>query len=88
MAYANEKECEAAGLDPREVEAICRRLERAGKDAAKLGMHVFGGSGSGSLRFETDRGPLVVANMLGGSWDGGDGGTDIDEDGFLRGEFK
>lgn len=88
MPYANEEECRAAGLDPSKVEAIARRLERAGRDAAALGLHVFGGSGSGTLRFDTSKGPLVVARMLGGSWDGGDGGTDVDEDGLLRGEFK
>ncbi len=86
MTRTNDAECTAAGLDPDEVERIARRLERAGRDAKKLGIHIFGGSGSGSLRFDTPEGPLIVAQLTGGSWDGGDGGTMPDSEGLMRGE--
>ncbi len=87
MAHPNEAECEAAGLDYDEVRKLASRLERAGKDAQKLGLHIFGGSGRGTLRFDTPEGPLVVCAITEGSWDGGDGGTSPDENGLERGEF-
>lgn len=79
-------ECEAAGLDPKEVERIAKGISRYVKQAEALGLKVFGGSGSGSLRFE-DGGPgaLVVAD-LDGDYDGGEGGTDYHTDGLQRGE--
>lgn len=82
-------ECRAAGLDPKAVASIAARLDRAAKDAHRLGLMVFGGSGSGSLRtIETDDRSrhLIVADMDGGTWDGGDGGASYGEDGLLRGE--
>ena len=90
MADVNEEECLAAGLDPKAVLAIARRLDRAGRDARKLGLVVFGGSGHGSLRFADGRGVrdrmLVVADLGPGGWDGGDGACLPDENGLLRGE--
>lgn len=81
-----ESECLAAGLDPAEVRRIARRIERAAKDAQRLGLQVFGGSTSGSLRFDDGgRRPLIVADM-GGSWSGGDGAAMPDDAGLLRGE--
>lgn len=88
----NEAECEAAGLDLKEVEKLLRRMERVAKDAKAMGLTIFGGAGSGSFRFR-DRstnslvGPLIVASILNGSWDGGDGGDGLDYgDGLIRGE--
>lgn len=84
--YVNEKECEALGLDIKEVERIAKGLSRYGKQAEALGVDVFGGSGSGSLRKDLDgEGQLVVA-YLDGCFDGGDGATREDENGLLRGE--
>jgi len=81
------KECEQSGVDPKKVKAVAIRLQRAVKDANKLGLLVFGGSGSGTLRYEDDfsKGKLILADMD-GSWDGGDGGYCEKADGFLRGE--
>ena len=87
--YVNKNECEAAGLDPTEVAKIARGLSRYAKQAQALGLCVFGGSGSGTLRFDDMQGiasgPLVVA-CLDGSFDGGDGGERPDDDGLMRGE--
>ncbi|URC22859.1 hypothetical protein KASHIRA_02850 [Serratia phage vB_SmaM-Kashira] len=87
--YRNEDECLAAGLDPKEVDKIARGLSRYGKMAKDLGISVFGGSGSGSLRFNQMNGKpeLIVADLVGGIFDGGDGATDYDSDGLRRGEM-
>ena len=84
-------ECEFAGLDPKKVASIARRISRAAQEARALGITVFGGSGSGTLRWHAeysdrnDQGPIVLAE-LDGCFDGGDGSTHTDADGFLRGE--
>lgn len=90
--YVLEEECEFARLDPKKVAGVARRLERAAADAKKMGLTVFGGSGSGSLRWHDEggndprQGPLVVAHMQGGNFDGGDGAEREDELGMMRGE--
>lgn len=96
MAVHSE-ECRAAGIDEKAVASIARRLQKAAIDAQRLGLVVFGGSGSGSLRAVNTEysessssghcgtGKLVVADMD-GSWDGGDGGYSEGPDGLLRGE--
>ena len=88
----NYAECEAAGLDPKAVERLLRRMESVAKDAKAMGLTIFGGAGSGSFRFR-DRssdhrvGLLIVASVMNGSWDGGDGGDGCDcGDGLIRGE--
>lgn len=62
--YVNDAECEAAGLDPEEVKRIATGLSRYAKKAEALGLQIFGGTGTGSLRFD-DGGPgkLVVAEI-------------------------
>lgn len=88
-SYVLEAECEAAGLDPKAVARIAQRLNSAAKDARALGLEVFGGSGSGSLRVSSrgqEERALIVASMDDGSWNGGDGGAHEDENGLLRGE--
>lgn len=88
----NEEECERARLDPKKVASIARRIEKAAADAKRLGLTIFGGSGSGSLRWHDPysndyrKGPLVVAHMRGGNFDGGDGAEHQDEYGLTRGE--
>lgn len=84
--WVNEKECQAAGLDPREVARIARGLSRYAKEADALGLCVFGGSGSGGLRFEDHQGGALVVAHLDGTFDGGDGAESRDADGLLRGE--
>jgi hypothetical protein len=87
MAYIHEKECEAAGLDPKEVLRIARGISKYAKQAQALGIQVFGGSGTGSLRFPDGwNGDLVLAD-LDGTFDGGDGkANDFGDDGLMRGE--
>lgn len=84
-----EDECRAQGVDPKKVRSIAMRLERAARDAQKLGLLVFGGAHSGSIRGDDDpkrsMGRLILADVS-GSWDGGDGGACPAEDGLMRGE--
>ncbi|CAB5514560.1 hypothetical protein LMG26857_03619 [Achromobacter anxifer] len=82
----NENECAAAGLDPKKVEAIRRRMMRVCNDAQKLGITVFMGSAC-SLRASdgADR-KLILAHLNISNGDGGDGGAKEDDQGLLRGE--
>lgn len=92
MTYVLEGECKRARLDQKRVASIARRLASAAKDARALGLTIFGGAGSGSLRWhdpdanEHRTGPLVVAHISGGNFDGGDGSEHPDEYGLMRGE--
>lgn len=86
MKYSNFDECEAAGLDINEVERIAKGISRYAKQAQKLGIQVFGGTGSGSLRFDDGNAGRLVLADLDGNFDGGDGGTPESADGLLRGE--
>ena len=86
-----EEECEAAGLDPKEVARIARGIERYVKQAKKLGLTVFGGGTSGSLRFTDERamkwGNVIVVYFTEGYWNGGDGGlSSAKGEGLRRGE--
>lgn len=85
---ANIDECNAANIDPKEVDRIAKGLSRYGKQARELGLTVFGGSGNGTLRVSDDSGlgQLVVA-QLDGNFDGGDGSETDSDDGLLRGEL-
>jgi hypothetical protein len=85
MVY--EEECQAAQIDPRAVQSIASRIERAALDAARLGIQIFGGSGSGTLRFDgrDGQGALILADMQ-GNWSGGDGACGPAADGLMRGE--
>lgn len=87
----NDEEIEAAGFSEQEskrIKSIARRISKAALEAEKMGIEVFGGSSSGTLRFndsdELGRG-LILAE-LSGRWDGGEGGTCEDNNGLLRGE--
>lgn len=78
MIYADEESCKAAGIDPKKVESLARRLDKLGKQAEKMGLFIFGGSGAGTLRTneEYEHGQIVVGFIGGGgTWDGGDGGV-------------
>ena len=86
MGEVNERECEKAGLDLKKVASIVRRLSKAASEADRMGLHIFGGSGAGVLRFyDGSSRPLIVAH-LDGTFDGGDGACNESLDGFLRGE--
>ena len=85
----NTKECKKAGLDPKEIGRIAKGLSRYGRQAEKLGITIFGGSGSGDLRIHDTEGleerALILAS-IDGSFDGGDGSCREDSEGLLRGE--
>lgn len=84
--YVNYNECKAAGLDPKEVERIAKGLSRYARQADALGLVIFGGNGTGTLRYDDGcSGRLIVAD-IDGHIDGGDGGTSCSSDGLSRGE--
>lgn len=75
--FVDEDKCREFGLDPKKVASIASRLSRAAREADALGLTVFGGTGSGSLRFARSlrQGPAESeVALLDGSFDGGDGG--------------
>lgn len=81
-----EREIGAAGLDVEEVKRIARGLDRYARQAQAMGMIVFGGSGSGSLRARDDQEQCLVLADIDGTFDGGDGSYGPDADGLMRGE--
>lgn len=87
MKYANEDECEAAGIDAKKVESLARRYAALARESKKLGVYVFGGSGLGTIRhYHTNDQPLILASITPYGFDGGCGATRTDDDGLLRGE--
>ncbi|MCG8614310.1 MAG: hypothetical protein MI864_27675 [Pseudomonadales bacterium] len=83
MTTVYENECAAAELDKNEVARIAKGLSRYAKQAQKLGIKVFGGSGTEDLRFNDNSGlsQLIVAELE-GKFDGGDGSHSQDSDGL------
>jgi hypothetical protein len=95
MPNIHEDECNAAGIDPEEVRRIAKGVEKYGRQARKLGIEFFGGSGICTMRFADEKsrnadrkhGKLIIATLLGFSCDGGDGGNQpYPPDGLNRGE--
>ena len=86
----NIDEIKAAGLDPKKIASIARRIEKAALEAQKMGVQIFGGSTAGTLRFSDNEcsGALILANME-GDWNGGDGAYGFIDfcDGLIRGEI-
>ena len=82
---AKEDECDAAGLDIDQATSIAKGLSRYARKAQALGLTVFGGNGTGLLRYDDSsaQGPLIVASQD-GSVDGCNAGTYLDSDGFER----
>lgn len=74
--FVDEEKCLEHGLDTKRVASIARRLSRAAQEASDLGLTVFGGSGSGSLRVNDadEKGAAAEVAWLDGFFDGGDGG--------------
>lgn len=88
---ARPDECSAAGVSEKRVQALSRRLAACAKEAKDIGVFIFAGSGSATIRAHVPDirgGALIVAEIGGptGLWDGGDGATHWREDGLLVGE--
>ncbi len=83
-----EEECQHAGFDPPKIGRLGKRLEKLARELGDMGVTIFGGAGTGSLRFnDGHRLPLVLASGIGYNIDGGDGACRNDgPDGFMRGE--
>ena len=73
--FVDDAKCAELGIDPKRVESIARRISKAAMEAHAIGLVVFGGSGSGSLRI-SGRGVSGNVAELDGRFDGGDGGDD------------
>lgn len=88
MAWVYDECCEKAGIDSAEVKRITKGLSRYAKQAENLGITIFGGSASGSLIIsdDDDPRPLILAELDGSNYSGGDGATCEDEEGLMRGE--
>ena len=75
--YVDEEKCLEFGLDPKQVKRIASRISKAALEARAIGLEIFGGGGSGDLRYTNAEkhgpGHSIVSN-LDGSFDGGDGG--------------
>jgi hypothetical protein len=67
--------CDRFGLDRKRVASIARRLSKAAREAERIGLMVFGGSGHGVLRKIGGGAQNNVAD-LDGYFDGGDGGDE------------
>ncbi len=86
MTIVNDDECKKAGLNAKEVTRIARGLSRYGRQASKLGITIFGGAGSGSLRFNDGNPQKLILAAIDGDFDGGDGGNSYTLDGYERSE--
>lgn len=92
QVWVNERECDIAGQDPKVIKRLANRLQKIANECGELGITIFGGSGTGSLRgFDGNRqrglgGRMLILADIGGNFDGGDGGCTPDEDGLMRGE--
>lgn len=88
----NERECDAAGQDPKRIARLARRLRSVAAECEELGITIFGGAHSGDLRAaEANRSrrlhdQLLILAHIPGPFDGGDGGGREDENGLMRGE--
>jgi len=82
----NDDEIEAAGLNSDEVKKIAKGISRYAKQAAKLGITVFGGADGGYLYFNDGGAGSLVLAALDGDFNGGAGSADTHSDGLLRGE--
>ena len=71
--WVDDDKCAELGCDVKKVASVARRLSKAAKEANVMGLKVFGGSGSGSLRV-FNRGANGDVAILDGVFDGGDGG--------------
>ncbi len=86
ITMVNDEECKKAGLNVKEVTRIARGLSRYGKQASALGITIFGGAGTGTLRMDDGNQQNLIIAYIDGDIDGGDGGTSYALDGDERSE--
>lgn len=86
MAYILDAECEKAGIDPKAVAKLARRIEAACQDANKLGVRLFCGSHNTLRADDGHEQLLILAHLRIQNADGGDGGSSVAADGYTRGE--
>ena len=87
--FAYTEECYRSGIDSNEVSEIAAAIERQVEKLRGMGLHVFGGTGAGTIRLaspDPNDGRDYILAELGCGFDGGDGATHLDEEGLLRGE--
>lgn len=84
----NYEECAKAGLEPETVSRLGRRLERLAGECRALGIQIFSGSGTASLRFDDNAGlpPLILGDFVAPNVDGGAGVCMLADDGYERSE--
>lgn len=71
----DEDYCAELGLDHRNVLSAVRRLNKASRELTAMGLTIFGGSGTGTLR-DLGRDPGRYLATFDGRFDGGDGGVE------------
>jgi hypothetical protein len=94
MVYLNENECDFVGYSEakrRKITRLATEIERAAKQLSKMGIQIFAGGSSTTLRYLDEKhtegyGAVIIGGISGGCWDGGDGGSENDGEGILRGE--
>jgi predicted amino acid dehydrogenase len=75
MNFSDEDRCVEHQLNRKRVESIARRISKAAMEAEKMGLKIFGGSGTGTLRV-FGKGQSGEVARLYGQFDGGDGGDE------------
>lgn len=65
--------CAELGLDAKRVLSAVRRLNKAAKELSDMGLVIFGGMGTGTLR-SMNHDPSRLIATFSGHFDGGDGG--------------
>jgi hypothetical protein len=82
----NYRECKKAGIDPKAVGKILKRLNRVMRDAGELGLDLFCGSANSLRARDNKERSLIVGHPDFNNADGGCGAVSEDEEGLMRGE--
>lgn len=79
----NKNECESQGVELRKLKNISKRLSKCLKEIDELGLSVFGGTWSLTVRGADE---LIIAEFDECITSGGCGTQSVSEDGLIRGE--
>jgi hypothetical protein len=81
------KSCDLAGVDRKKVASIARRIDRAMADLDVLGLTLFGGTWSATIRADIPgKREIILASLDGCATSGGCGAQSEDAEGIMRGE--